>query len=151
MLFNMLPPKPKPVNKKQLKHQVSSSMISYGTKKESAYALKTILLDRCSSVDFKEELKNEVEILKSLDHPNIVRAIETFDYRNRLFIVLELCSGGDLYSRDPYSEEAAARIMFCLAKAVAYLHSKGIVHRDLKFEVRVQMLWRVKQLKTYSE
>ena len=101
----------------------SSSMISYGTKKDAYYALKSIHLDRCSSEEFKKELKNEgasrlwrlrrsfdlkshacntflVEILKNLDHPNIVRAIETFDYRDRLFIVLELCSGGDLYSRD---------------------------------------------------
>lgn len=130
-MYDLLPPK----NKKQLRHQPSSSMISYGTKKESYYALKTILLDRCSSADLKEELKNEVEILKSLDHPNIVRALETFDYRDRLFIVLELCSGGDLYARDPYTEEAAARIIFCLAKAISYLHSKGIVHRDLKYEV----------------
>lgn len=37
------------------------------------------------------ELKNEVAILKEMDHPNIVRAIETFQYRKRLFLVLELC------------------------------------------------------------
>jgi len=134
MLEDFIPPKSKPENKKQLRHQPSSSMISYGTKKDTCYALKTILLDRCSSVEYRNELKNEVEILKSLDHPNIVRAIETFDYHNRLFIVLELCSGGDLYTRDPYTEEAAARIIFCLAKAISYLHSRGIVHRDLKFE-----------------
>jgi calcium-dependent protein kinase len=38
-----------------------------------------------------------VAILKQLDHPHIVKAFETFDYHNRLFLVLELCSGGDLY------------------------------------------------------
>lgn len=75
-----------------------------------------------------------VEILKGLDHPNIVRAIETFDIHNRVFIVLELCSGGDLYARDPYSEDEARKITACLFSAVAYLDSKGIVHRDLKFE-----------------
>ena len=77
-------------------HAQHSSIITYGTKKEVYYALKSIILDRCSSKEFCDELKNEVEILKSLDHPNIVRAIETFDYHHRLFIVLELCSGGDL-------------------------------------------------------
>ena len=42
------------------------------------YALKSIHLNRCHNLAFVEELKNEVEILKRLDHPNIVRAIETF-------------------------------------------------------------------------
>lgn len=72
--------------------------------------------------------------MKGLDHPNIVKAIETFDFRNRLYLVLEICTGGDLYSRDPYSEADAVNIMNCVLSAVTYLHSKGIIHRDLKFE-----------------
>ena len=99
------------------------------------YALKSIHLNRCRNLAFVEELKNEVEILKRLDHPNIVRAIETFDYHNRLYIVLEFChGGGDLYTRDPYTEITARSIMVRLCSAVAYLHRRGIVHRDLKFE-----------------
>jgi serine/threonine protein kinase len=112
----------------------ASSMIAYGTRKDVVYALKSLILDRCSRQELIEELRNEVAILKSLDHPNIVRAVETYEYKMRLYIVLELCSGGDLYTRDPYTEEQAYRIMQCLLKAVSYLHSKGIVHRDLKFE-----------------
>ena len=123
--------KQKVSNPKSL-HSQRSSLITYGTQKEVYYALKSIILDRCSSKEFCDELKNEVEILKSLDHPNIVRAIETFNYHNRLFIVLELCSGGDLYTRDPYTEAAARKIITSLFKAVAYLHINGIVHRDLK-------------------
>lgn len=72
---------------------------------------------------------NEVEILKQLDHPNIVKAMETYDYNGRLFLVLELCSGGDLYTRDPYTEDEAARIVTSLLSAVAYLHENNIVHR----------------------
>lgn len=75
-----------------------------------------------------------MEILKGLDHPNIVRALETFDFQGRLYIVMELCGGRDLYSRDPYSEDEARTIMVGLNQAVSYLHSKGIVHRDLKYE-----------------
>ena len=79
-------------------------------------------------------MKFTVEILKSLDHPNIVRALETFDYHGRLYIVMELCGGKDLYSRDPYTEDESRNIMIQLFQAIAYLHSKGIVHRDLKYE-----------------
>jgi len=111
---------PSKSNPKRL-HSQRSSLVTYGTKKDTYYALKSIILDRCSSQEFRDELKNEVEILKSLDHPNIVRAIETFDYHNRLFIVLELCSGGDLYTRDPYTEADARRIITSLFKAVAYV------------------------------
>lgn len=75
---------------------------------------------------------NEVEILKQLDHPNIVKAMETYDYNGRLFLVLELCSGGDLYTRDPYTEDEAARIVTSLLSAVAYLHENNIVHRYVK-------------------
>lgn len=70
-------------NPKQLQ-SLRSSLITYGNKKEQTYALKSIIMDRCSSAEFRDELKNEVEILKSLDHPNIVRAIETFEYHNRM-------------------------------------------------------------------
>ena len=98
------------------------------------YAMKSIHLNRVTDSRFLAELRNEVAILKQLDHPHIVRAIETFENRNQIFIVMELCSGGDLYSRDPYTEEEAARIVCSILSAIAYMHSRNILHRDLKFE-----------------
>ena len=97
-------------------------------------AMKSIHLNRVTDPDFVQELKNEVSILKKLDHPHIVKAIETFEHRNQIFIVMELCSGGDLYSRDPYTEAEAARIVASITSAIAYMHSKNICHRDLKYE-----------------
>jgi serine/threonine protein kinase len=47
---------------------------------------------------------------------------------------MELCSGGDLYSRDPYTEDEAARIVGSILSAVSFMHHKKIVHRDLKYE-----------------
>ena len=112
------------------------------------YALKSIHLNRCGNPAFVEELKNEVEILKELDHPTIVRAIETFDYQHRLYIVLELCrGGGDLYSRDPYPEAVAQSIVHSLCSAVAYLHRRGIVHRDLKYENVMFVNWHSNDIK----
>jgi hypothetical protein len=120
-------------NSKQLFHR-TSKLHTQGTRKDMVYALKSIHLDRCNSKEFQKELRNEVTILKQLDHPNIGRAIETYDYKGRLFIVLELCDGGDLYARDPYTMAAALDIVRCLCSAAAYLHSKGIIHRDIKYE-----------------
>jgi serine/threonine protein kinase len=111
-----------------------SSRSTTSLHKAVTYALKSIHLNRVQDKVFIDELKNEIEILKSLDHPHIVRPIETFVHRNQLFIVMELCSGGDLYSRDPYTEDEAARIVESILSAVAFMHEKKIVHRDLKYE-----------------
>jgi calcium-dependent protein kinase len=93
------------------------------------YAMKSIHLNRITDETFIDELQNEIEILKQLDHPHIVRLIETFNHRNQVFMVMELCTGGDLYTRDPYTEEEAARIISSVLSAVSYMHLKGIVHR----------------------
>jgi len=95
------------------------------------YALKSIILDRVSPV-FIQELMNEVDILKSMDHPNIVKAHELYSYKKQLFLVLELCDGGDLYTRSPYSERKSAKHTASLLSAIRYMHENNIVHRDLK-------------------
>lgn len=131
-----------------------SSIITYGSN-NVIYALKSIHVERVKDAVYRKELMNEIAILQTLDHPNIVKAMvgdyntsslylqhthshilpqETFDYHDRMYLVLELCSGGDLYSRDPYDEEQACRIVFSVVDAVSYMHSKGITHRDIKYE-----------------
>lgn len=47
---------------------------------------------------------------------------------------MELCTGGDLYSRDPYTENDAAKIIGKILSAVEYMHNNNIIHRDLKYE-----------------
>lgn len=98
------------------------------------YAMKSIHLSRVTDDTFVQELKNEIAILKKLDHPHIVRPLETYNYKDQIFIVMEHCSGGDLYSRDPYTEEEAARIISSILSAVSYLHANNVAHRDLKYE-----------------
>ena len=75
---------------------------------------------------FVQELQNEIAVLQTLDHPHIVRVRETFDWQHQIFVVMELCSGGDLYSRDPYTEVQAVRIVHKILSAVAYMHSKEV-------------------------
>ena len=102
---------------------------SHRSIQEMKYAMKSIHLNRITDETFIDELQNEIEILKQLDHPHIVRLSETFNHRNQVFMVMELCTGGDLYTRDPYTEEEAARIISSVLSAVSYMHLKVIVHR----------------------
>jgi serine/threonine protein kinase len=101
------------------------------------YALKSIRLDRTehssrgttvSSSD-EAELRNEIAILRSLDHPHIVHIIETYEYRRSIYLLIDLCEGGDLYVYDPYSESEARSIIKQLCQAVGYIHRRGVVHR----------------------
>jgi len=75
-----------------------------------------------------------------LDHPNIVRIEEVYESTNEIYIVQELCLGGDLFDRldeQPdyhYTEAQCARLVKQMLSSVRYLHSKGIIHRDLKLE-----------------
>lgn len=113
--------------------QKCSSLIIYN-QENIYYALKSIHMGKIEREAYRQELKNEVEILKTLDHPNIVRLIETFQHDHHLYMLMELCSGGDLYSRDPYTEVQASSIVNSIVSAVAYMHSCDITHRDLRFE-----------------
>jgi serine/threonine protein kinase len=86
------------------------------------YALKTIIMSRVSP-EFVDELKNEIALLKQMDHPNIVKAYEVFSHRYDISIIMELCSGGDLNTRVPYSEKDAARITRQILSAINYMVS----------------------------
>jgi calcium-dependent protein kinase len=61
------------------------------------------------------------------------QAFEVFENKSQIYIVMEICNGGDLYRRLPYSEKEAAKITAKLCSAIAYMHSKDVVHRDCKY------------------
>jgi len=102
--------------------------------REYTYAMKSIHLNMVEEEAFVEELQNEIAILKKLDHPHVVKPIETFQWQQQIFIIMQVCSGGDLYKRDPYTEEESARVCASVLGAVAYLHANNVAHRDLKYE-----------------
>ncbi|GFH56531.1 hypothetical protein CTEN210_13007 [Chaetoceros tenuissimus] len=97
------------------------------------FALKMIDT-RLVNDEYLQEMRNEIDIFRSLNHPNILKDYETFHTRKNISIIMELCTGGDLYSRRPYSERQAAEIISSLLNALTYMHSNQIMHRDLKFE-----------------
>uniref|UniRef100_A0A0G4HV92 non-specific serine/threonine protein kinase n=1 Tax=Chromera velia CCMP2878 TaxID=1169474 RepID=A0A0G4HV92_9ALVE len=83
-------------------------------------------------------LKNEAEIYLSIDHPNIAKLLEIYEDDEAVYLVMEYCSGRELYSRlvekKQYTEYIAAETTKQMLDALAYLHSHNIVHRDLKLE-----------------
>ena len=82
-----------------------------------------------------DSIRNEVRILSSLDHPNIVRFRTLRQSRKHIYIEMELLRGATLKAKleeRQFSDEEAAIVMRGILQAVAYLHRKGIIHRDLK-------------------
>lgn len=97
-------------------------------------AIKAIKRKHIDSISFN----NEITILKSVDHPNIIKLFECYYDSNYYYMVEEYCQGGDLYDyikkQKFFSEKKAAFIIEQLLSAMNYLHLKKIVHRDLKPE-----------------
>ena len=99
--------------------------------------LRAVKAIKKKNVD-KDEFLNEIEVLKTLDHPNIIKLFDCYYDRNFYYMVEEYCSGGDLFDyiqrEQGFNERKAAIIFKQLLSAVNHLHKKNIVHRDLKPE-----------------
>ncbi|KAM9768647.1 serine/threonine-protein kinase 33 isoform 2-T3 [Dama dama] len=83
-------------------------------------------------------LEREVDILKSVKHEHIIHLEQVFETPKKMYLVMELCEDGELKEildrKGHFSENETRWIIQSLASAIAYLHNKDIVHRDLKLE-----------------
>jgi len=82
-------------------------------------------------------LRNEIEVYLRLDHPNICRLLWAYESKDKVWLVMELCSE-ELYdklcARKVFSMDDTAFVLAQMLRAINYLHSHNIVHRDLKLE-----------------
>lgn len=86
----------------------------------------------------KEAMRTEIAIMKLVKHPHVLRLHDTFEARNKIYLVMQFCAAGDLFDRiilrKRMSERVTKRLVWNLLNSVKYLHDRGIVHRDLKPE-----------------
>ena len=106
------------------------------------YATKQLEKEKYSkNSKAKKYLENEIDILKTIDHPNIIKLIDVQETLQHCFIVTEYCNGGNLSfclekyqqkHKKAFPEEIVQHIMRQIMDATCYLHERKILHRDLK-------------------
>jgi calcium/calmodulin-dependent protein kinase I len=128
------------------------SVVVEGAKKGTSerFAIKCIKKANVERDDIKL-LRREIQIMKQVDHPNILKLFEVFESEEEFFLVMELVDGkvrllfvclflcsicpqelfDKIVERGQYSEKDAANIVRQIISAVEYLHERGIAHRDL--------------------
>jgi len=98
-------------------------------------AIKTIKKAQMKNTD---RFKQEIAIMKRMDHPNIIKLYETFEDHRNIYLIMELCVGGELFDRiiesGHFTEVQAAMVMQHIFRAIYYMHENLICHRDLKPE-----------------
>ncbi|KAK9123308.1 hypothetical protein Sjap_012910 [Stephania japonica] len=134
----------------------SAARVKKGELKGQEVAVKVISKSKCEGVDKGdnvtvlkskmttaiaiEDVRREVKILRALNgHKNLVHFYDAYEDDENVYIVMELCKGGELLDRilsrgGKYSEEDAKAVMVQILSVVAFCHLQGVVHRDLKPE-----------------
>lgn len=119
-----------------------SSQIFYGTNKISNQPIALKVVSKCLQTSQNGKEIAEIEILKVIDHPNIVKLYGVFEDRNKYYIVREHYLGKDLFKKfyhtKPsfkfYTEQQIAKYMMQILRILGYLHNLNICHRDYRLE-----------------
>ncbi|XP_030466661.1 CDPK-related kinase 5-like [Syzygium oleosum] len=117
-----------------------SARFRKGEFKGQQVAVKVIPKAKMTTAIAVEDVRREVKILRALSgHSNLVRFYDAFEDPDNVYVVMELCEGGELLDRilsrgGKYSEDDAKAVIVQILNVVAFCHLQGVVHRDLKPE-----------------
>ena len=115
---------------------------TYGTVNKVTH-LKTGQVRACKTIQRKkiknwERFETEVKILQTLDHPHIIKLYEYFEDTKNVYLITEICGGGELFDKiiekEYFDEMYASKVFKQILQAINYCHSLEIAHRDLKPE-----------------
>ncbi|KAF4659312.1 hypothetical protein FOL47_007625 [Perkinsus chesapeaki] len=118
----------------------------YEVRERSTGARRACKIISKKRVEDLELLERELQVLISLDHPNVIRMLSWYESENNLYVIMELCEGGELFDvidkreelysgkNGIFNDHLIGSIIRQIFLGVAYLHQVGIVHRDLKLE-----------------
>jgi len=115
------------------------SVVHLGTHRETGKQCAVKIVEK-SRIDAREKmsLRNEIAMMRLVDHPVIIRMLDVFEDQKCIYMVMQLAEFGDFFARwkskKLFQEDVASKIIWKLLDATQYLHALGIVHRDLKPE-----------------
>ncbi|KAF9622678.1 hypothetical protein IFM89_032599 [Coptis chinensis] len=117
-----------------------SAKFKKGELKGQPVAVKVIPKPKMTTAIAIEDVRREVKILRALTgHDNLVQFYDAYEDQENVYVVMELCEGGELLDRilsrgGKYTEDDAKAVMIQVLNVVAFCHLQGVVHRDLKPE-----------------
>ncbi|CAI2366546.1 unnamed protein product [Moneuplotes crassus] len=112
-------------------------VVYLGTEKATGEKRAVKVIEKSKIKNFTR-FHNEIYALKTLDHPHIIKLYEIFKDEDHVYLVQELCTGGELFDyiveQEYLTEEISAKIFHQLMQSIMYCHKNRIAHRDLKPE-----------------
>lgn len=111
---------------------------AYSAKEKNIVAIKIISKLTASTTFKRKFLHREIDVVKGLNHPNIIKYYRSIETTHRIYIIMEYAKNGSLLDmirkEDYFSEMKARHVYRQLLDALEYIHNRGIVHRDIKCE-----------------
>lgn len=123
---------------KEVIGQGTFAKVKRATERATGKEFAVKIINKSAMAENRENIMTEITILKNVHHPNIINLHHVFENRHKIYLVMELLEGGELFDlivkRGCLTEAETSKVMRQVIQAVAYLHMKRICHRDLKPE-----------------